>query len=644
MNCIGLRKSLPLRAAALLCTAAAVLSAAALPLCSAAEVDAGDTPEERAAAVTAVADGIIEWKKLDNGSSADGYLINETYLELAGSTPGDWYQIGLSRLGVEDNYAGYLAVIRDRVEERYRDPGKLSAAKATEWHRIALSVLASGGDPRALGTDESGAPIDLIADGTYNRGLATPLGRQGINGWIWGLIALDSMRYEVPADAYYTRDDIIVEILRAQLADGGFALSGKTADPDITAMALQALAPYYNSERSYTYKRRATGSERTCKVREVVDEAVQRLSELQLDTGDYMSWGTENVESTDQVTVALCCLGIDPLTDERFIKNGNTLLDGILRYRMPDGGFVHSYTFDSDNPTSLPDKSNTMASEQTLYTMAALRRQGLGERTLYDFRPEQSSALRERISELSARIGALTGAESAGALEELMREYYSLPDGERSYVYNYCRLSDAAAAAGVDIAVIADTTEVIESPGDGGEETVILSFTAADRAAVDELPQPLTTEQYVTVTTLLDKLECCEAFDGREDYITRLTSAKAEIAAIQAEIDSINEDIRDQLYPFDELSLGDKGKIDAILDRYNALSEYDRAKIARWEDVVKSKTKVDNLLRALIIGAVCAVVLAVTAVLLVRRLHKRRHRRQTEMEQLAAMYNDSDTL
>ena len=128
MNCIGLRKSLPFRAAALLCTAAAVLSAAALPLCSAADVDAGDTPEERAAAVTAVADGIIEWKKLDNGSSADGYLINETYLELAGSTPGDWYQIGLSRLGVEDNYAGYLAVIRDRVEERYRDPGKLSAA------------------------------------------------------------------------------------------------------------------------------------------------------------------------------------------------------------------------------------------------------------------------------------------------------------------------------------------------------------------------------------------------------------------------------------------------------------------------------------------------------------------------------------
>ena len=62
---------------------------------------------------------------------------------------------------------------------------------------------------------------------------------------------------------------------------------------------------------------------------------------MQLDTGDFASWGTENVESTDQVVVALCCLGIDPLKDERFIKNGKTLLDGILKYRMSDGGFVH---------------------------------------------------------------------------------------------------------------------------------------------------------------------------------------------------------------------------------------------------------------------------------------------------------------
>lgn len=196
-----------------------------------------------------VADGIIAWKKADNGSEPDGYLINDKYLENAGTTPGDWYPIALGRLGIQDNNEGYLAVIKDRVEERYRESGRLSAAKATEWHRIALAVLAMGGDPTNFGTDENGAPINLIADGTYDRGKTTPLGRQGINGWIWGLITLDSMRYAVPDGAYNTRDDIIVEIISKQLSDGGFALSSDDADPDITAMAITALAPYYNSEK-----------------------------------------------------------------------------------------------------------------------------------------------------------------------------------------------------------------------------------------------------------------------------------------------------------------------------------------------------------------------------------------------------------
>ena len=355
-----------------------------------------------AADVRAIADGIVAWKKADNGATADGFLLNDAFLALAGTTPGDWYPIGLSRLGVEDRYDAYLAVLRDQVEERYRQPGALSAAKATEWHRIALAVLAAGGDPTSFGTDGDGQPIDLIADGTYNRGRQTSLGRQGINGWIWGLIALDSMRYELPDDAFYTREDILLEILCRQLADGGFALSGSAADPDITAMAVQALAPYYNTETVYTYKRKSTDSECARRIRDVVDEALDCLSRLQLPTGDFKSWGTENVESTDQVVVALCCLGIDPLTDERFIKDGNTLLDGILRYRMDDGGFVHARSYDPDNPTSLPDRSNSMAGEQTLYTMAALWRQSAGLRTLYDFRPEQSEALKARIAALES--------------------------------------------------------------------------------------------------------------------------------------------------------------------------------------------------------------------------------------------------
>lgn len=592
--------------------------------------------------VLEIAQGIIDWKKLDNGSTIDGDLINNTFLEQAGTTPGDWFPIGLGRLGVEDNYDGYLAVIKDVVQERYKEPGRLSAAKATEWHRISLAVLAMGGDPTDMGTDENGQIINLIADGTYDRGKITSLGRQGINGWIWGLIALDSLRYEVPESAFNTRDDIILEILRQQLADGGFALSGNAADPDITAMAIQALAPYYNSEKVYSYTLKKTGSEASKTVRQVVDESLACLSGLQNAEGDFSSWGTQNVESTNQVVVALCSLGLDPLADERFIKNGNTLLDGILRYQMEDGGFIHSFTYDPDNPTSLPDESNTMASEQTLYTMAALWRQQNGMRILYDFRPEQSSALKERIQTLENSITEIDASTPKDKLESLLTAFYSLPENERSYVHNYWTLSDAAKAAGVDVEAIAGATEVVESPDDGEEDTVLLYFSSADKEAVDALPEKLTTESYVTVTTLLDKLEHSEDFEGKDAYRQKLTAAKEQIAAVQAEIDAINAEVLEKLYPFESISLGDKVTVDDIVARYNALSEYDQAKIDRWEDVVKTKTKIDNLLRGIIIAVVLIVIAAGVTVFVVVHIRKRRRSKKLAMEELAAQYADED--
>lgn len=589
-----------------------------------------------------IAQGIIDWKKLDNGSTLDGFLINETFLEQAGSTPGDWFPIGLGRLGVADDYDGYLAVIKDVVQERYREPGKLSAAKATEWHRISLAVLAMGGDPTNLGTDESGQPINLIADGTYDRGKATTLGRQGINGWIWGLIALDSMRYEIPEGAFYSRDDIILEILRQQLSDGGFALTGKVADPDITAMAIQALAPYYNSEKVYHYQKKSAGETVSCTVRQVVEEALGCLSSIQLQTGDFESWGTQNVESTCQVTVALCALGVDPLADARFIKDGHTLLDGILQYQMEDGGFVHSFTYDPENPTSLPNESNTMASEQALYTMAALWRQKNGMRTLYDFRPEQGEALQKRLGELEDGIGTVDGKTPREELEKLLAAFYSLPENERAYVPNYWRLSDAAKAAGVDVQAVAGETEVVESPGGGGDDTPLLYFSALDREAVDALPEKLTTEQYVTVTKLLDKLEHAEDFEGRQEYLQKLRDAKEAVAAVQAEIDAINAEVLEKLYPFDAISLSDKKTVDAIVARYEALSEYDRAKIDRWEDVVKTKTKLDNLLRGILIAAALCVVAGGVAVFVVLHIRRRRREKQRAMEALAAEFEGED--
>lgn len=331
--------------------------------------------------ITEAIDGILAWKRAQQGVAEGQPLLSGELLTYAGSTAADWLPIGLSRYGAEDDYDSYLAALRTYVEQKYREPDKLDRTKATEWHRIALAVLACGGDPTHFGRDENGADINLIADGVYDRGKTADLGRQGLNGWLWGLITLDSMKYTIPAGASYTRTELVKTILSYQLSDDGFNLrvaQGSTADPDITAMAIQSMGPYYRTS--------------TLNVKDPVDRALERLSQLQLDTADFRSWGTRNSESTSQVIISLCSVGIDPQNDPRFVKNGLNLLDALFYYQQEDGGFAHSYESDPGNPSAIPGESNSIATDQALLALVAVWRQAQGMSILYDFRPGSVSA------------------------------------------------------------------------------------------------------------------------------------------------------------------------------------------------------------------------------------------------------------
>ncbi|MCI6276568.1 MAG: hypothetical protein MR639_07505, partial [Clostridium sp.] len=187
--------------------------------------------------------GIVNWKKSEsNGKNKN--LFSKKVISEAGNGTVDWYAVGLGRMGQEDDYFSYLAMLKNFVQQKYSEEDKLDAQKATEWHRISLAILSLGGDPTDVGVDKAGKHINLIADGTYNRGNTESLGSQGINGYIWGLIALDSMRYEVPENSADTRDSIIQKILENQQSSGAFSFNGTEADIDITAMALTSLAPY----------------------------------------------------------------------------------------------------------------------------------------------------------------------------------------------------------------------------------------------------------------------------------------------------------------------------------------------------------------------------------------------------------------
>lgn len=598
---------------------------------------------------------IVNWKKSAMGYPEEEHLFQTSFVEGAGTTAADWFPVGIGRSGYPDDYGAYLAVLGDQITKRYTKAEKLDRSKATEWHRMSLAVLALGGDPTNIGTDPEGNPVNLIADGSYYRGKTSPLGNQGINGRIWGLIQMDSLRYAVPEDATDTRDGLIEILLALQQENGGFSLMPDAADPDvdITGMAVQALAPYYNSEQTYTYTRSATGKEETRTVRQAVDDSLALLSQEQSDEGDYSSWGSPNSESVSQVIVALCSLGINPAEDERFIKNGNTLVDGLMKYRLEDGGFIHSKEADPNNPTADPTKSNDMASQQALYALTALCRYYGGMRSLYDFRQEQSSEVKSQIAQVQKEITELPVEPGAGDREKIQGifdKYLQIPPVERCYVYSYHKLADAMEAQGVE-----NTSESLSAAmnlntsgngtvgtlfGETMEFSANAPFSSEDAKKVAELPEPITTESYTLVVSLLDKWNKSENKDTYAEEKEILEKKKAEIEAIQDEIDAINQEVIDKLYPVDRISLKDKETVKSIAARCKKLSEYDQKQIQQYEDIQRAETMIRNRTTAVWIGAVLGILAVILIIFVV--LHMKKRKRQKLAEKMMPAEDDEE--
>ena len=262
------------------------------------------------------------------------------------STGGEWMVIGLARSG-RPVPAGYYDNVVKFVRENVDKNERLDRNKVTDNARVILALTAIGKDVTNVGGHNLLKGLDNMA---YVQ-------TQGINGPIFTLIALDSHNYPTMGDV--TREKLIQVILDAQLPDGGWTLSGTKADPDMTAMAIQALAPYYKTNET---------------VKAAVDKALDVLSGLQQGDGGFGSWGTVNSESCAQVIVALTALGIDPTTDSRFIKNGLTVLDALAGFYVTGGGFRHT----------AGGERNGMATEQGYYALAAYYRFVNAQTRLYD--------------------------------------------------------------------------------------------------------------------------------------------------------------------------------------------------------------------------------------------------------------------
>ena len=280
------------------------------------------------------------------------YVYETVKAPQVGSIGGDWAVLGLARSGYTvpaQYYRDYSAAVEAYVKACN---GVLHEKKYTEYSRVILALSSIGKDARDV------AGYDLTkALGDYDQTVW-----QGVNGPIWALLALDCRNYPMPqnpqAKTQATRQMYVDDILACQLPDGGWNLTKTgTADPDLTAMALQALAKYQDQ----------------AKVKQAVSQGLTCLSRLQNPDGTFSSEGVANGESCAQVMIALGELGIS-LEDARFVKNGRTLLDGLLTFYRPGQGFVHA---------AAGGGANQMACEQALMALAGLQRAQSGQNSLY---------------------------------------------------------------------------------------------------------------------------------------------------------------------------------------------------------------------------------------------------------------------
>lgn len=289
------------------------------------------------------------------------YIQNNVPAPVVASDRGEWAVLGLARAGVElsDAYIqAYYGKVVAYVQKNMGADGVLVDPEShnptvTDNERIILALTAIGKDPANVGGKNL-----LAALQDRNIMQVTDTSKTDINGLVFGLLALNSGNYT--QDSYW----LVQAILTQQNADGSWSVSAEkkpAGDVDMTAMALQALAPYYNE-----------GDDTT--VNAAVDKALQWLS------AKYKGTGYTSAESCAQVVVALSALQLNANSDSSFVKTVDgaptSVLGDLLRYYLGKGqGFKHAASGKT---------ADQKATEQALYAMAAYERYCRRTKALYD--------------------------------------------------------------------------------------------------------------------------------------------------------------------------------------------------------------------------------------------------------------------
>lgn len=282
----------------------------------------------------------------------------------------EWEAIGLAQAG-KDVPSSYYEIFSQNVEDQITGGLKSGRIKITDIERLALAATVIGENPRdVLGHNL----IELIYNSPNHSSGEDTMTFQGNNGPIFALIALDSLQYDVPQDARWTRQQLVDELLSKQNDDGSWHLSDLFDSPsiDITAMAMIALSKYKDQPE----------------VDAALEKTVEYLSSIQTDNGGFDGGsfvGGITSEAASQVIIGLTAYGIDP-AGKLFTKD-QSLVEHLLAYQNKDGGFFH--TMDDSS-------SNAMSTEQALQGLVAYHYFVEEKGSLYDFTNKDFPSLKPK--------------------------------------------------------------------------------------------------------------------------------------------------------------------------------------------------------------------------------------------------------
>lgn len=415
--------------------------------------------------------------------------------------------------------------------------------RVTDLARVALALEAMGKNP----TDVGGFNV---LEAIYNH---KDMMTDSSNCPIFGLLALDGRNYEIPKNAKWSRKDLVEQILKFQKASGGFGLSldNDTTGIDMTGMALQALAPYYDNS-AYP------------EVKPAVDKALKHFKDNITINAGFLDMGSENSCTTAQVLTAVSALNIDPTVKENgFVQNGNNMISNLHTYKK-DAGFAWQATM----------QGQEMATQQVTYALVAYQRMEEGQTRLYDFTdvpeekpsvdPEDEKAAKAVEDQING-IGKVT-LESKKAIEEARAAYNKLSENQKKLVNNIEILTKAEAElkkleeeAAQEEADQKAAKEVEEKINAIGEKITLESKKAieAARAAYEKLSEAQkklvgNLETLTKAEAELKKLEEQQGQQGQEKPETSSVTLVNKKYGVSLQGEGLTEDMELQVEPLNK--------------------------------------------------------------------------------------------